>query len=154
MSIRCIVSKEYSSFWINRLYGGKKSERKNLVYLLFMIGEFLRKIYYFWLLFKIDHNTLYHKNLSWSSFDCTGIKIHPFKLYRPIKLDYFSWSNWVTYFFIMKKILSIFWALVVTSNENHWLIKNRFDSHKWINFSKADYLADNDDFSMIFFGPM
>ena len=31
---------------------------------------------------------------------------------------------------------------------------NRFDSHKWIYFSRADYLTDNDEFSMCFFGPM
>ena len=128
MGIICLISDEYTCFWINRLYGGKKSERKNIVYLLFMIRDFLRKIYYFWLLFKIDHNTLYHKNLSWSSFDCMGIKIHPFKLYRLIQLDHFncvfkvSWNFTSNIIFIMKKILSISWALVVKSNENHWIV--------------------------------
>ena len=29
---------------------------------------------------------------------------------------------------------------------------DQFDGPKWINFSGADYLSDNDEFSMIFFG--
>ena len=40
------------------------------------------------------------------------------------------------------------------------IIKNRhrsdyrFDTNKWIDFSGADYLTDNDEFSMIIFGAM
>ena len=29
---------------------------------------------------------------------------------------------------------------------------DQFDIHKWIDFSGADYLSNNDEFSMIFFG--
>ena len=28
---------------------------------------------------------------------------------------------------------------------------DQFDTHKWIDLAGADYLADNDDFSMIIF---
>ena len=40
------------------------------------------------------------------------------------------------------------------------IIKNRdrseyrFDSHKWIDLARPDYLTDNDDISVIFFGPI
>ena len=40
------------------------------------------------------------------------------------------------------------------------IIKNRdrsdyrFDTHKWIDLAGADYLTNNDDISVIFFGPM
>ena len=40
------------------------------------------------------------------------------------------------------------------------IIKNRersdyrFNTHKWIDFAGADYLTDNDEFSMIIFGAM
>ena len=40
------------------------------------------------------------------------------------------------------------------------IIKNRdrsdyqFDTHKWIDLAGADYLTDNDDFSVILFGPI
>ena len=40
------------------------------------------------------------------------------------------------------------------------IIKNRdwsdyrFDTHKWIDLAGADYLTDNDDISVIFFGPI
>ena len=40
------------------------------------------------------------------------------------------------------------------------IIKNRdrsdyrFDTHKWIDLARADYLTDNDDFLVIFLGPM
>ena len=39
-------------------------------------------------------------------------------------------------------------------NKNRDRCDYQFDTHKWIDLAGADYLTDNDDISVIFFGLM
>ena len=61
----------------------EKVTKENSVYLLFMIGLFLRKIYESWL-FRNRSYSMNHKALGFSSFDLIGILTIMLELYRSI----------------------------------------------------------------------